>query len=68
VITDNFKKINDSLGHQLGDTLLIKLAERLSQLTRQKERLYRLCGDEFAILLENTKTGKSSQASIQINK
>lgn len=51
---DNFKKINDSLGHQLGDTLLIRLAERLSQLTRQKERLYRLGGDEFAILLENT--------------
>ncbi len=51
---DNFKKINDSLGHQLGDSLLIKLAERLSQLTRQKERLYRLGGDEFAILLENT--------------
>lgn len=51
---DNFKKINDSLGHQLGDSLLIKLSERLSQLTRQKERLYRLGGDEFAILLENT--------------
>ncbi len=51
---DNFKKINDSLGHQLGDSLLIKLAQRLSQLTRQKERLYRLGGDDFAILLENT--------------
>ncbi len=51
---DNFKKINDSLGHQLGDALLIKLAERLSQMTKQKDRLFRLGGDEFAILLENT--------------
>ncbi len=51
---DNFKKINDSLGHQLGDNLLIKLAERLTKLTKPKERLYRLGGDEFAILLENT--------------
>ena len=51
---DNFKKINDSLGHQLGDTLLVKLAERLSERTKQKDRLYRLGGDEFAILLEDT--------------
>lgn len=51
---DNFKKINDSLGHALGDSLLIKLAERLQLLTQGKERLYRLGGDEFAILLENT--------------
>lgn len=51
---DNFKKINDSLGHQLGDTLLVKLAERLTERSRQKNRLYRLGGDEFAILLEDT--------------
>lgn len=51
---DNFKKINDSLGHALGDSLLIKLADRLQQLTRQQHRLFRLGGDEFAILLENT--------------
>jgi len=51
---DNFKKINDSLGHQLGDSLLIKLAERLTERSRQKDRLYRLGGDEFAILLEDT--------------
>ncbi len=51
---DNFKKINDSLGHHLGDNLLIKLAERLTKLTKPKERLYRLGGDEFAILLEST--------------
>ncbi|WP_233078245.1 putative bifunctional diguanylate cyclase/phosphodiesterase [Rheinheimera soli] len=51
---DNFKKINDSLGHELGDTLLCKLSERLSLFTRFKAKLYRLGGDEFAVLLENT--------------
>lgn len=51
---DNFKKINDSLGHELGDTLLCKLSERLSQFTRFKAKLYRLGGDEFAVVLENT--------------
>lgn len=51
---DNFKKINDSLGHQLGDTLLCKLAERLSSIERYSGSLYRLGGDEFALLLEKT--------------
>lgn len=51
---DNFKKINDSLGHQLGDSLLCKLTERLSLFPRNKSNLYRLGGDEFAIMLENT--------------
>ncbi|MEE2000469.1 EAL domain-containing protein [Alkalimonas sp. MEB108] len=51
---DNFKKINDSLGHQLGDGLLCKLTERLKLFPSNKGQLYRLGGDEFAILLENT--------------
>ncbi|WP_337881457.1 EAL domain-containing protein [Rheinheimera sp.] len=51
---DNFKKINDSLGHELGDTLLCRLAERLSHFIRFKAKLYRLGGDEFAVVLENT--------------
>ncbi len=51
---DNFKKINDSLGHELGDSLLCRLAERLTQLPGARDRLFRLGGDEFAILLENT--------------
>ncbi|WP_232056557.1 putative bifunctional diguanylate cyclase/phosphodiesterase [Pseudoalteromonas sp. A25] len=51
---DNFKKINDSLGHQLGDSLLAKLAMRLSKLVRQKDTLYRLGGDEFALVMAGT--------------
>lgn len=51
---DNFKKINDSLGHELGDTLLCKLADRLHNNKVFRQKLYRLGGDEFAILLDNT--------------
>ncbi len=51
---DNFKKINDSLGHQLGDSLLSKLAMRLNKLTREKDGFYRLGGDEFALVMSGT--------------
>ena len=51
---DNFKKINDSLGHELGDSLLCKLADRLSNYQRYQDCLYRLGGDEFALLLDHT--------------
>ncbi|MBU1310740.1 MAG: EAL domain-containing protein [Gammaproteobacteria bacterium] len=51
---DNFKKINDSLGHELGDRLLCKLAERLTNHANYCDKLYRLGGDEFALLLEQT--------------
>lgn len=51
---DNFKKINDSLGHELGDSLLCKLAERLTNHTNYRDKLYRLGGDEFALLLDQT--------------
>ena len=50
----NFKKINDSLGHQLGDSLLAKLAMRLNKLTRENDVFYRLGGDEFALVMSNT--------------
>ncbi|WP_247664642.1 EAL domain-containing protein [Pseudoalteromonas sp. MMG010] len=51
---DNFKKINDSLGHQLGDSLLAKLAMRLNKLTRDNDTFYRLGGDEFALVMSDT--------------
>lgn len=56
---DDFKKINDSLGHETGDRLLIKVAERLRQNLRQGDTVGRLGGDEFMILLDEIKeTGK----------
>ena len=51
---DNFKKINDSLGHEAGDVLLCKVAERILNIGRQQDTVYRLGGDEFSLVIENT--------------
>ncbi|BFM17289.1 hypothetical protein R50073_34720 [Maricurvus nonylphenolicus] len=50
---DNFKRINDSLGHQQGDFLLSHIAKRLKQALSQLGLVARLGGDEFAILIPN---------------
>ncbi|MGS0675866.1 EAL domain-containing protein [Shewanella sp. 125m-1] len=49
---DNFKKINDSLGHQVGDELLIQVSERIQVAVPSHTSIYRLGGDEFAILVD----------------
>jgi diguanylate cyclase (GGDEF)-like protein/PAS domain S-box-containing protein len=48
---DNFKLVNDSLGHEAGDELILELAERLKEATRETDLIARPGGDEFFLLL-----------------
>ena len=50
---DGFKDINDSLGHDIGDKLLITIAQRLETILRHSDFVARLSGDEFCVLVDN---------------
>lgn len=50
---DRFKAVNDAFGHHIGDELLVKLAHRLHALLEPDQKLVRIGGDEFLLILEN---------------
>ncbi|MFC9539700.1 putative bifunctional diguanylate cyclase/phosphodiesterase [Lysinibacillus sp. NPDC056959] len=57
---DRFKQINDTLGHAVGDTMLVEVAKRLKTLLKNKDIIARYGGDEFIITLTNVKSAKEA--------
>jgi len=59
---DSFKRVNDSLGHPVGDELLRATARTLANVVRDTDRLFRIGGDEFLVLLRGTDLGTAHEA------
>lgn len=65
---DNFKTVNDTLGHDVGDELLVEVSQVLSKQLRSDDVLARLGGDEFACILVNTDVEQAQQVAFRMSK
>lgn len=62
---DGFKQVNDTLGHEAGDRLLVEVANRIRAALREEDSVSRLGGDEFALLLGDIATPEQCEQAIQ---
>jgi diguanylate cyclase (GGDEF)-like protein len=62
---DGFKKVNDTLGHDTGDALLVQAAERIKSCVRKSDTVARMGGDEFTAILCNVGTGNGKEIVAQ---
>ena len=65
---DRFKEINDTLGHSLGDDLLVEIGRRLRQTTRESDTVARLGGDEFAVMFESAAAPSAVEVAQRIGR
>ena len=63
---DNFKEVNDTLGHDIGDSLLIMIDKKIKEVIRDEDTIASIGGDKFIVLLDNVGNNKSD-AKININ-
>ncbi len=63
---DGFKSVNDTLGHDAGDELLIKVAEKLLECVRESDTVARLGGDEFTVILSTIITPENAETVARI--
>ena len=62
---DQFKQINDSFGHAIGDEVLKEVANRLKKVVRDEDTIARLGGDEFAVIMESLKEAEATLHCVQ---
>lgn len=63
---DHFKIVNDSLGHEAGDTMLVEIGRRIQNAVRPGDTVARLGGDEFVVVLENVRSRAAAEGVISL--